>query len=135
MRLLLRLSCSFSSSDLSFSIHWGWSIEHSGGNAGTAPLGSLWPSRQTTASAARSSAASSIEDSAARRWGPAMATTAAKADTGTISTTHRLNAPPDSSARGAAPIGAVPRPVNCPFTLLSGSGVAVSGLVARRITR
>ena len=39
-----------------------------------------------------------MEDSAAMRWGPAMATTAAKADTGTISTTHRLTAPPHSSA-------------------------------------
>ena len=41
-------------------------------------------------------------DSAARRWGPAMATTAAKADTGVMSTTHRLIAPPRSSLRCVA---------------------------------
>ena len=96
------------------------SVLHSGGKAYSGPslLGSgglpcsysIWPSRHTTANMARSSAASCMVDSAARRWGTAMATTAANADTGTINTTHRLIAPPDSSPRRAAPRAPSPAP-------------------------
>ena len=68
-------------------------------------------------------------DSAARRWGPARATTAAKADTGTISTTHRLIAPPRSSPR-RGPVRARARRRNPGRVRRSFTGSGADTLVA-----